>query len=80
MPGTNAGTGQPIRFRCAACRRTRVFPLGWAVVRTGRVRKLSRPRGGVRMLAYESHEYRCKCGHVGWTRHKDILDKPLETH
>lgn len=85
MPGSNAGTGQPIHFKCANCRRPRRNTLirtshqakpGWKVIRTGSTRSGGRP--GVRMLRI-SHEYECQdCGHVGWTRHKDILIKPLK--
>jgi predicted RNA-binding Zn-ribbon protein involved in translation (DUF1610 family) len=83
MPGTNAGTGQPIHFRCAQCRSTLIrysrstpwVKWGWKVFRTGATRGGGRP--GIRMLRV-SHEYKCQdCGHVGWTRHKDILTKPL---
>jgi hypothetical protein len=35
--------------------------------------------GGARVLR-EHHEYVCThCGHRGWSRHKDILRKPLAT-
>lgn len=24
------------------------------------------------------HEYRCECGHVGWSRHRGVVRLPLE--
>ncbi len=46
------------------------------IVRTGRVRASAVRSRGPRLLDDE-HEFRCECGHVGWTRHRDILDRPL---
>jgi hypothetical protein len=81
MPGTNAGTGQPITFLCGKGRRAGGFfgGQGWAhgdYVRTGRVRTRA-SGGGVRTLR-DAHEYRCRCGHVGWSRHKGVLRYPVE--
>lgn len=77
------GTGIPLYFNCPNYRR-----LDWRtrtsrdaenhrVVRTGR----TKPRRwdgnqGLRTLD-TAHEYRCRCGHVGWTTHCDIESAPL---
>ena len=79
----SAGTGQPIYFRCARCRRTAArlnphprepspFSGGFAVELTGRVRPVKPGHGGAR-VTFTRREYRCKhCGHVGWSRHADL--------
>ena len=84
MPGTNNDTGQPLVFRCSI-QRSKVqypdkgggrFPLGHEeIIRTGRIRYIG--KGSVRSLA-TAHEYVCECGHVGWSKHRDILRYPLE--
>jgi hypothetical protein len=84
MPESNAGTGCPLHLKCTKCIRRsdwrdRPSGTGMRLVRTGEVRKLKYPRGGARMLPWEQHQYRClACGHVGWTRHVDVLQKPLD--
>ena len=89
MPGSNAGTGQPITFRCWVQRRgaeihyhwrTRKisyisYPKGHNGVRTGKVRASARG-GGIRMM-HTDHQYRCECGHVGWSKHTGVLYWPL---
>ena len=90
MPGSNAGTGQPLNFRCHIQRlgwywgyrhpederRPILFPTGHEnITRTGRTR--DNQRGGIRMMN-TAHEYRCECGHVGWSKHHDVLRCPLE--
>lgn len=82
----SSGTGQPITFKCSECRKSggAYAPerrrMGLNTVRTGRTAPLAssqRGRGGARVMQ-ERHEYRCNtCSHVGWTRHKDILRKPI---
>ncbi len=81
MPGTNAGTGQPISFLCHVERINR-WRYDWqrvpghsTIVRTGRTRDGG--NGGIRMLT-TAHEYRCECGHVGWSKHKYVLQRPLD--
>jgi hypothetical protein len=85
------GTGMPITFLCPVARRNRELwgqadrsrsgrlPDGHdEIVRTGRTKPRRRDGNlGLRTLD-TSHEYRCQCGHVGWTTHVDILHKPLE--
>lgn len=80
MAGTNGGTGEPYWFRCAKGRR-------WDSLRWGdRPRHVCTPTGKSRdltdVLRHGKHgflrhgrvayEYRCSCGHVGWSRHKDL--------
>lgn len=78
MPGSNAGTGQPISFRCSQCRRSKYRRMEghgsvFRVQLTGKKRELK--RGGVRS-SYHSRQYVCAdCGHVGWSRHKDLERK-----
>lgn len=66
-PGTNAGTGQPIWFKCGRCR-----ALAGAVALTGRTR--ARRRGGIRMTT-RAREYVCECGYRGWSGHVDLERK-----
>jgi DNA-directed RNA polymerase subunit RPC12/RpoP len=86
VPGTNAGTGQPLTLRCSKCRRNffemqRRSSCGTNLVRTGVTKPLAksqRGNGGRRVLQ-ERVQYRClDCGHVGLTRVKDVLNKPFE--
>lgn len=80
--GANNGTGWPIYFRCSACRRqrsSRPFSSegrGFTddVTLTGRTRKYMGGNRGVRGAATH-YEYTCRCGHTGWSRHKDLERK-----
>jgi hypothetical protein len=78
MPGSNAGTGRPIHFRCSGCRAgARPWPAGGftSVVLTGRDRAAKAGTAGTRNSA-RAREYRClDCGHVGWSRHTDLERK-----
>jgi hypothetical protein len=86
--GDHVGTGQPIAFVCPVLRRAKFAEdrtagdYDWhRPTRTGRAR-VARTRGAYtravgRMLDTE-HEYRCRCGHVGWSKHADILRYPIE--
>lgn len=84
MAGSNNGTGQPLVFRCWAQRRLvrypnprsgGVFPSGHEDIRrTGRIRE--EQSGGARMM-HEAHEYRCECGHSGWSKHRGVLHYPV---
>jgi hypothetical protein len=86
MPGTRAGTGQPITFRCWQCRRqngtAEVFgQLG--TLHLGRInrvkltgRKLLADDGcaGIRTSRFK-RQYTCMdCDHTGWSRHTDLSD------
>lgn len=83
MPGTNAGTGQPLYFMCHVERRAKwrirdnATARAWLherhspIVRTGKIR---RNVGGNTRTLSDAYQYRCACGHVGWTRHRDILN------
>lgn len=71
MPGTNAGTGQPLTLRCAKCKTTwrRDYGGGTNLEATGRTKPV--PHRGIRQTTRKI-EYRCRdCGHVGWTQHID---------
>lgn len=72
MPGTNAGTGQPLTLRCAKCKVGRDWREdragGTNLEATGRVRAVKHQT--VRQTNRKI-QYRCKdCGHVGWTQHR----------
>lgn len=82
MPGTNAGTGHPLTFCCAICRRgrgARVVGRVDRVVRSGAERP--HPGGGrfgTRMDRV-ARQYRCNdCGHVGWSAHRELSRAPLQ--
>lgn len=79
MPGTRAGTGQPISFACAIERREKLrVEFGMMlrrehrVIRTGRTRPYRRIGQGNMRTSTTAHEYRCSCGHVGWSAHVDL--------
>lgn len=82
--------GQPIAFVCPVARRERdvvwragsgpsyAVPDGHArIERTGRTRAKRDGRARGRSLD-TLHEFRCECGHVGWSRHVGILRYPVE--
>lgn len=87
--GRSAGVGSPLFFHCPQARKNREYNYvsktwdlprsGHKVVRTGNTKP--RKQTGVLGLRnmHTSHEYICECGHRGWTTHKDILHKPLES-
>lgn len=75
MPGTNAGTGQPLHFRCSKCRaRGASWPFGLKtrVELSGQERPIddgnSRGRSTSTLRQYECLD----CGHIGWSRHVDL--------
>lgn len=78
MGGKGSGTGSPFFFRCSKCRRWgkvwRGMGSGYVdrVELTGRTRKY---RGNLEQrMTNVSREYRClDCGHVGWSRHVDLV-------
>lgn len=76
MPGTNAGTGYALTFKCVKCRRARWYDYrkrhGMNYVATGRTRKKPTGRGRIRCTD-RMIEYRCRdCQHVGWSMHDDL--------
>lgn len=81
MGGSNSGTGWPLTLRCAKCKAGRDWrndtDTGTYLLRTGRTKSYRGGNKGARgMLTF--YEYACiTCGHVGWSRHKSMLDKPL---
>lgn len=81
MPGSNGGTGWPFTLRCAKCKVGRGWRTertdGMQLVRTGRTKPYSGGNKGARGLM-TFHEYRClTCKHVGWSRHVDVVKRPL---
>lgn len=85
MARSNAGTGQPLCFRCSSCRKKYAhgFRLGgdrkgWAgrVELTGRDRNANRRGNAGCRNSRRTREYRClDCNHVGWSRHIDLEHK-----
>jgi len=81
MPGTNAGTGHPLTFRCAKCkagglaydwdgRWVGLRDIGTRWETTGRIKNGG--AYGCRMSG-KKVEYRClDCGHVGWSSHSTV--------
>ena len=84
--GDHVGTGYPLTFRCSKERLERDWRGGNRavearhdpIVRTGRTRRAPSPGKGHPRKLRESHEYRCACGHVGWSCHVDVLRCPLQ--
>ena len=79
--GAGGGTGQPLFFRCHALRRSYAHRLGLdarakhVVTLTGRKKHVGYPNGvGARRVDEWRREYRCSCGHVGWSTHIDLRD------
>jgi hypothetical protein len=80
MPGTNAGTGHPLTFRCAVCKVGRDYRsdswrgTNWEA--TGEVRgDLDAVHRAVRVSRHTKARYRClDCGHVGWSGHYTVLE------
>jgi predicted RNA-binding Zn-ribbon protein involved in translation (DUF1610 family) len=77
MPGTNAGTGQPLTLRCSKCKKHRDYGRhgsgrtgdGTNLIATGRFRAVTHK--SIRQTNRKI-QYRCKdCGFVGWTQHID---------
>lgn len=81
----SAGPGYPAWCRCVKCRSSlRCYlydsqPMRGTLGRltpTGRYKQLTQPRGGPRHNTWFAIEYTCgDCGHVGWTRHNDMVRK-----
>lgn len=83
MPGTNAGTGYPLTFRCAKCkvgawgRREQAMRDGVPALHQGLnyrvVRRVASVKLGLNARHDSNYKYRyeCVCGHAGWTRHRD---------
>lgn len=66
----SAGPGQPSWFQCSMCRRNRTK---YPVTLTGRQRPYKVRGIGGRMNTV-ALEYRCGCGHVGWSAHVGLAD------
>lgn len=76
-----AGAGQPLFFHCPKYRSARATEREAAylafmlrahreITLTGRTRKVRKPNG--QRMTKTAREYRCTCGHVGWSRHVDL--------
>lgn len=66
--------GQPVHFFCAACRKKRHIPsfrVGSVQV-TGRTREQTSAGHNMHNWPNTAYEYRCSCGHVGWSRHPQV--------
>ncbi len=78
----SAGTGSPVWFVCGAARKEWPRPSGWNrehdVTLTGRRRRYKPPRSMGLRSTFTSREYRCSCGHVGWSNHIDLerMERP----
>lgn len=75
MPGTNAGTGNPLTFRCSKCktkdRSNRNRGTNWLA--TGERRESHAKRAGPRSDRRFVYGYRClTCGYNGWSRHERV--------
>lgn len=76
--GQSAGAGSPVWFRCWADRQvgSRGGGTDHRVTLTGRTRPYPHRQGhalGSRS-SRTSREYRCSCGHVGWSNHVDLAE------
>ncbi len=75
----SAGPGSPVSFVCWRGRqdwRTKAAHRNvYAVTLTGRTRPYKAAYGSALGLrsTLMSREYRCECGHVGWSYHVDLL-------
>lgn len=83
MPGTNAGTGVPVSFRCYAERREssldRALGDVHEVYRTGAEKPFhSKGRQVSRRLDDVSRQYVCTCGYVGWSALKELAKYPTQ--
>lgn len=73
----SAGAGSPVYFICTVARRE--WPRGTEehrVTLTGRERPYHRKRYSAKgsRSSNVAREYKCSCGHVGWSNHKDLED------
>lgn len=77
-------TGRPALFRCYACNRkygglSRIpSALFESVVRTGQTRPTPTSKRG-KGASRVTRQYRCGCGHVGWSSHRDLRRFPEAT-
>lgn len=77
--GLSAGPGSPIFFHCPVARRNRDYPSGR--LPKGHTVKLTGRTKPYRAKSYSAmgqrststlREFRCSCGHVGWSNHADL--------
>lgn len=72
--GRASGAGSPVHFACPVARRNRnlttwSLPEGHDVTLTGRTKPYTPPRAIGSRSTFTSREFRCTCGHVGWSNH-----------
>lgn len=85
-----SGTGYPIWFQCAKARRiwygsrrnndegnerTARERAEHVTELTGRTRRTPKTGKGHPRKSWTTFEYRCSCGHVGWSSHKNLERK-----
>lgn len=79
MPGR--GTGVPVSFMCPRERVQRrsgwVPPAAHLVTLTGRVKPYN-TRNHPPRSTNTKREYRCACGHVGWSNHVDLARDDID--
>lgn len=68
----SAGSGSPVWFRCAVDRSDYTTGMEHRIELTGRSRPYHPPRVLGSRSTFRSREYRCSCGHVGWSNHRDL--------
>lgn len=81
-----SGTGYPYHFECSKARliyygdrssrgedvaRTSRERSAHVIALTGRSKPVPSGKGHPRK-SWRSREYKCSCGHVGWSNHKDL--------
>lgn len=82
--GWSPGTGQPLSFACAKCRKSSAFydldtgltsdTVGRRFTTTGRTRKQRSHGSNYHHWGDVAYEYRCLgCDHVGWSRHPSVV-------
>jgi len=81
--GHASGAGSPHYFQCPVWRKSdyRHRPPEHTVVRLGPTRpKKDRALSAMGSRSLDRrYKFEClTCGYIGWTNHKDILDKPLK--
>lgn len=78
----SVGAGSPVYFACSRCRSTLVGRMDARYELTGRKRpyRSSTHSSLGERSTLTRREYRCECGHVGWSNHVDLLAAELGRH
>lgn len=77
--GRSHGPGSPVWFRCHRCRSTLVNNRTSTWELTGRSRPARFSGAPGSRSTFREREYRCSCGHVGWSNHIDLARAAGET-